>query len=126
MLCRGFVLVNLCQIFAPSGQGARDRSPIERIVSGISAAPAKEAGPAVQCRGGLLGLDHRPGALQAARGLRARGHGICSISAGCAHLARRLSGPALERMRECAHLMKAKQPGNLGYMQLAVVEVANR
>jgi hypothetical protein len=45
---------------------------------------------------------------------------IRSISAGCAHLARRLSGPALKRMRECAHLMKAEQPRNFGYMQLLV------
>src|SRR5262249_42655696 len=48
-----------------------------------------------------------------------------SISANCPHLARRLSGPALECMRECAHLMKAEQPRDLGYMQLAVIEVTN-
>src|SRR5262249_54047158 len=48
-----------------------------------------------------------------------------SISAGCSQLARRLSGPALERMRECAHLMKTEQPRDLGYMQLAVIEVTN-
>src|SRR5258707_15393959 len=54
-----------------------------------------------------------------------RGHDICSISAGNPHLARRLSGPALERMRECAHLMKAEQPRDLGYVQLAVIEVPN-
>src|SRR6266542_4398669 len=36
-----------------------------------------------------------------------------SISAGYSHLARRLSGPALKRMRECAHLLKAEQPRNL-------------
>src|SRR5262245_5173684 len=29
-------------------------------------------------------------------------------------------------MRECAHLSKAEHPRNLGYMQLAVVEVTNR
>src|SRR5262249_59436157 len=29
-------------------------------------------------------------------------------------------------MRECAHLCKAEHPRNLGYMQLAVVEVTNR
>src|SRR6476660_9865714 len=29
-------------------------------------------------------------------------------------------------MRECTHLVKAEQPRNLGYMQLAVVEVTNR
>src|SRR5262245_60587330 len=51
---------------------------------------------------------------------------ICSLSAGCSHLTRRLSGPALERVRECAHLMKADQPCDLGYMQLAVIEVTNR
>src|SRR5262244_3381078 len=49
----------------------------------------------------------------------------CSISAGCSHLARRLSGPALERMRERAHLMKAEQPRNLGHVQLAVIEITN-
>src|SRR5262249_14177592 len=49
-----------------------------------------------------------------------------SINAGCSHLARRLSGPALECMRECAHLIKPKQPRNLGHMQLAVIEVTNR
>src|SRR5262245_6234449 len=54
------------------------------------------------------------------------GHGICSISAHCPHLARCLSGPALVCMRECAHLTKAKQPRDLGYMQLAVIEVTNR
>src|SRR5262245_33101442 len=49
----------------------------------------------------------------------------CSISAGCPHPPRRLSGPAFECMRECAHLMKAEQPRNLGYMQLTVIEVTN-
>ena len=39
-----------------------------------------------------------------------------SIGASCSHLPRRLSGPALACMRECAHLIKAEQPGNLGYM----------
>ena len=29
-------------------------------------------------------------------------------------------------MRECAYLIKAKQPRNLGYMQLAVIEVPDR
>jgi hypothetical protein len=29
-------------------------------------------------------------------------------------------------MRECAYLSKAEHPRNLGYMQLAVVEVTNR
>src|SRR5262244_670937 len=48
-----------------------------------------------------------------------------SISAGCSHLAWRLSGPALACMRECAHLMKTEQPRNLGYMQLAIIEVTN-
>src|SRR5260221_9990935 len=56
----------------------------------------------------------------------ASGHDICSIRAGCSYLARRLSGPALERVRECAHLIKAKQPRNLGYMQLSLIEVTNR
>src|SRR5262245_61850104 len=49
-----------------------------------------------------------------------------SKSAGCSHLTRRLSGPALERMRECTHLMKAEEPRNLGDMQLVVIEVTNR
>src|SRR5215472_10818687 len=49
----------------------------------------------------------------------------CSISARCSHLTRRLSGPALECMRECAHLMKAEQPRNLGHVQLAVIKVTN-
>src|SRR5262252_4593185 len=56
---------------------------------------------------------------------RTTARGICSISAGCSHLARRLSGPALACMRECAHLMKAEQPRDLGYMQLAIIEVTN-
>src|SRR5262249_29861036 len=38
----------------------------------------------------------------------------------------RRSGPALECMRECAHLVKAEQPRNLGYMQLPVMQVTNR
>ena len=29
-------------------------------------------------------------------------------------------------MRECTDLLKAKQPRNLGYMQLAVIKVTNR
>jgi hypothetical protein len=77
--------------------------------------------------GGLeMGSPSRPGAMQPLSTIMARSHGIRSISAGCPHLARRLSGPALERMREGAHLMKAKQPRNLGYMQLAVIKVAKR
>src|SRR5437016_6016703 len=50
---------------------------------------------------------------------------ICSKSAGSPHLARRFSGPAPEGMRECAHLMKAEQPRNFRYMQLAIIEVPN-
>ena len=42
------------------------------------------------------------------------------------HLARRLSGPTLECMRECAYLLKTKQPRNLGYMKLAVTKITNR
>src|SRR5215831_9284358 len=49
----------------------------------------------------------------------------CSISAGCPHLPRRSSGPTLKRMCECAHLMKADQPRNLGHVQLAVIEIPN-
>ena len=58
--------------------------------------------------------------------LVASGHLLSySISSGCSHLARCLSGPALEGMRESAHLMKAEEPGNFGYMQLAVIEVTH-
>jgi hypothetical protein len=53
-------------------------------------------------------------------------NGICSIGVGRSQLARRLSSPSLECMSECAHLMKAEQPRNLGYMHPAVVEVTNR
>src|SRR5215472_1621955 len=56
---------------------------------------------------------------------RTTARGICSISVGCSHLARRLSGPALACMRECAHLVKAEQPRNLGHMQRAVIKVTN-
>src|SRR5262245_35834796 len=52
--------------------------------------------------------------------------GICSIGIGRSQLAWRLSSPPLECMSECAHLMKAEQSRNLGYMHLAVVEVTNR
>src|SRR5262249_6290312 len=56
---------------------------------------------------------------------RTTARGIGSISAGWSHLPRRLSSPALECMRECAHLIKPKQPRDLGYMQLAVIEVTD-
>jgi hypothetical protein len=49
-----------------------------------------------------------------------------SKGAGYPHLTRRLSSPALACVRECAHLMKAEQPRNFRYMQLAVIEVTNR
>src|SRR6516164_875303 len=65
-------------------------------------------------------FPHRP-----SRDFGARSPDICSISAGCPHPPRRLSGPAFECMRERAHLMKTEQPRNLGYMQLAVIEVTN-
>ena len=29
-------------------------------------------------------------------------------------------------MRECAHLVKAEEPGNFGYMQVAIIEVSDR
>ena len=44
-------------------------------------------------------------------------------SVACSHLARRLSGPAFARMRECAHVIKAEQPGDLRYIHLTVIEV---
>src|SRR5262245_45227357 len=49
-----------------------------------------------------------------------------SISTDCSHFTRRLASPALERMGECAHFMKAEQPRDFGNMQLAVIEVSNR
>ena len=52
--------------------------------------------------------------------------GTFSISAGSSHLPRRLSCPALVCMRECAHVTKAEQPRNLGYVQLGIIEVTNR
>jgi hypothetical protein len=48
------------------------------------------------------------------------------LAPGCPQLLRRLSGPALECVRECAHVVKADQPRNLRYMQLAITEVTNR
>jgi hypothetical protein len=58
------------------------------------------------------------------------GSAFCSagaqLSAGCSHLARRLSGPALERVREGADLVKAEQPRDFRYMQLPVLKVSNR
>src|SRR5262245_66044224 len=56
---------------------------------------------------------------------RTTARGICSISVGCPHPPRRLSGSAFECMRECADLVKTEQPRNLGYMQLAIIEVTN-
>src|SRR5262249_31383475 len=41
------------------------------------------------------------------------------------HLARCFSGPTFECMGECAHLMKAEHPRDLGYVQLTVIEVTN-
>src|SRR5262249_34989839 len=49
----------------------------------------------------------------------------CHCSARSPDFARRLFGPALERMRERPHLMKTHQPRDLGYMQLAIIEVTN-
>src|SRR6516165_8548638 len=43
----------------------------------------------------------------------------------CTHLARRLSGPPLECMRECTYFAKTEQPRNLGYLQLGVIKVSN-
>ena len=39
-----------------------------------------------------------------------------ALRAGCSQLARRLSGPTLACMCECAYLTKAEQPRNLRYM----------
>jgi hypothetical protein len=50
---------------------------------------------------------------------------VKGLSGGGAHLTGRLSSP-FECMRERAHLIKAKQPRDLGYMQLAVTEATNR
>src|SRR5258707_5606680 len=36
------------------------------------------------------------------------------------------SSPPFECMRECTHLVKAEQPRDLGYMQLAVIKITNR
>ena len=41
-------------------------------------------------------------------------------------LTRRLSGPTFACVRECAYLFETKQPRDLGYTELAVVEVPNR
>src|SRR5262245_2942757 len=43
----------------------------------------------------------------------------------CPQLSRCLSGPALERMRQCAHIMKTEKPCNLRYVQIAVMEITN-
>src|SRR5262249_12066164 len=58
------------------------------------------------------------------------GYGIAAarrvqLSAGSPDLSRRLSRPALERMRERAHLMKTEHPRDLGYVQPPVIEVTN-
>jgi hypothetical protein len=41
---------------------------------------------------------------------------LTALCAGCSQLARRLSGPTLACVRECAYLTKAEQPRNLRYM----------
>ena len=51
---------------------------------------------------------------------------LCRTCSSDTHLARRLSGPPLECMRECTHFVKAEQPRNLGYLQLRVIKVSNR
>src|SRR5262249_41587202 len=48
------------------------------------------------------------------------------LSGGCPHLARRLSSPPLECVREAIHLLKTEQPRNLEYIYLAVIKVTNR
>src|SRR5262245_63604928 len=50
----------------------------------------------------------------------------CSRGARWPHLARGFSGPAFACMRESADLAKTEQPRDLGDVQLAVVEIANR
>jgi hypothetical protein len=49
-----------------------------------------------------------------------------STSAHGPHLAWRLSGPAPAGMCESTHLLETKQPRDCGYMQFAVIEVADR
>ena len=59
------------------------------------------------------------------RGNERNAWALDSLSTSCPHLARRLSCPALERIRECAAPREAEQPRDLRYMQLAVVEVTD-
>ena len=49
-----------------------------------------------------------------------------STSAHGPHLAWCLSDPAFARMCERTHLLKTEQPRDCGYMQFAVIEVADR
>src|SRR5580704_5536188 len=64
----------------------------------------------------------KSGAWMDERSAHARRH-TRFYSVACSHLARRLSGPAFASMRECAHVIKAEQPGDLRYMHLTVIEV---
>ena len=64
--------------------------------------------------------------LHRARGRPCRLAKSEGLSGGCPHLAGRLSSPPLECARECAHLVKAEQPCNLGYVQLGVIKITNR
>src|SRR5262245_61707086 len=77
-------------------------------------------------RRSLAGEGHASGTNDARTRANLCDIGICLIGVGRSQLARRLSSPPLECMSECAHLIKAEQPRNLGYMHLAIVEVTNR
>jgi hypothetical protein len=99
-----------------SGVVANDHRPAANSVSGIRRTPA------IRPPSALMRYDHRLPYIFFGYNARA----AASVSAGCSHLSRGLSGPALEGMRECTHLTKTEEPGNFGDMQLAIIEVANR
>src|SRR5436190_1056100 len=72
-----------------------------------------------------LGVSERQIAVTVGVSRSTVGEHKASECGRCTYLARCLSGPALECMRECTHLAKAEQPRNLGYMQLGVIKVSN-
>src|SRR5262249_51448404 len=95
---------------------------VERKRFGGAHRPAADEGGTTATYLALIGLDKRKCTAVSSTLTHS---GWRSMSAGYPHLARRLSGPALERMRECAHLTKTEQPRDLGYVQPAVIEVTN-